>query len=221
MKSLNKYVLVLLLVFSVTEGFGQGKDSTFFFDTFAVSVNSTYAKGGEVDSRTGFGLGLYRTMLPQKRVNLLLGLEYNYTSCFTKRLFKGKYSTAYDVTYSVSSISVPFTVRVNVGKRVKFFLETGIFFEVNIGGREKGTSVTWFYPSGENDSIYSKETRYNEKGDISSFNYGFSAGLGISIPMGKHYLIIKPDYKQGLMPVYNYMDVLSNNYFRMIVAFKL
>ncbi len=97
MKSLNKYVLALLLVFSVTEGFGQGKDSTFFFDTFAVSVNSTYAKGGEVDSRAGFGLGLYRTILPQKRVNLLLGLEYNYTSRFTKRLFKGKYSTAYDV----------------------------------------------------------------------------------------------------------------------------
>ena len=104
---------------------------------------------------------------------------------------------------------------------MKFFLETGIFLEVNIGGREKGTSVTWFYPSGENDSIYSKETRYSEKGDISSFNYGFSVGIGISIPMGKHYLIIKPDYKQGLVPVYDYMDVLSNNYFRIIVAFKL
>ncbi|VAW29616.1 hypothetical protein MNBD_BACTEROID07-1944 [hydrothermal vent metagenome] len=221
MNRINKYLLALLLIFSVMEGFGQGKDSTFFFDTFAASVNMTYVRGGQVNSRAGFGLGLYRTMLPQKRVNLLFGIEYNYTSRFAKQLFKGKYSTAYDVTYSVSSISMPFTVRVNMGKRVKFFLETGVFFEVNIGGREKGTSVTWFYPSGKNDSIYSKEIRYNEKGDISSFNYGFSAGIGISIPMGKHFLIIKPEYKIGMVPVYDYMDVLSSSYFRMTAAFKL
>lgn len=106
--------MALLLTFSVTEGFGQGKDSTFFFDTFAVSVNMTY--GDQVGSRAGFGLGLYRTMLPQKRVNILFGLEYNYTSLFTGRLFKGKYSTAYDVAYSVSSIAMPFTVRMNLGK---------------------------------------------------------------------------------------------------------
>ncbi len=218
---MKRCFLTLLLVLSGIWVFAQQKDTTFFFDTFAASVNMTYVRGGRVDSRAGFGLGLYRTMLPQKRVNILFGIEYNYTSRFTKQLFKGKYSTAYDVTYSVSSISMPFTVRVNMGKRVKFFLETGVFFEVNIGGREKGTSVTWFYPSGENDSTYSKETRYNEKGDIPGFNYGFSAGIGISIPMGKHYLIIKPDYKQGLVPVYDYMDVLPGNYFRMIVAFKL
>ena len=218
---MKKYFLTLLLVLSGIWVFAQQKDTTFFFDTFAASVNMTYVRGSRVDSRAGFGLGLYRTMLPKKRVNLMLGLEYNYTNRFTGRLIKSKYSTAYDVTYSVSSISMPFTVRVNMGKRVKFFLEAGVFFEVNIGGREKGTSVTWFYPSGENDSIYSKETRYNEKADVSSLNYGFSAGIGISIPMGKHYLIIKPDYKFGFVPVYDYMDVLSGNYFRMIVAFKL
>ncbi len=211
----------MLLIFSATEGFGQGKDSTFFFDTFAASVNMTYVRGGQVDSRAGFGLGLYRTMLPQKRVNLLLGLEYNYTSRFTGRLFKGKYSKAYDVTYSVSSISMPITVRGNVGKQVKFFLEAGVYFEVNIGGREKGTIITYFYPSDENGKVYFKETQYNEKDDVSSINYGFSAGIGISIPLGKHYLIIKPDYKFGMVPVYDYMDALSNNYFRMIVAFKL
>lgn len=48
--------------------------------------------------------------------------------------------------------------------------------------------------------------------------YGFSAGIGISIPMGKHYLIIKADYKHGLVPVYDYMDELSNNYFRITTA---
>jgi hypothetical protein len=56
MNSVNKYLLVLLLVFSVTKGFGQSKDSTFFFDTFAASVNMTYVRGGQVSGRDGFGL---------------------------------------------------------------------------------------------------------------------------------------------------------------------
>jgi len=181
----------------------------------------TYGNDYGVDSRVGFGLAMYRTMLPQKKVNILFGFEYNRTTRFVDYFYKSHNSASYDVTYTVNSISIPFSVRINVGKRVKLFAEPGIFLDLNIGARGKGTSYSILYQPDENGNIQYTKTQYDEKADVSNINYGFALGVGIKIPVSKHYLIIKPDYKIGLVPVYDYYDQLSNNYFRMTVAYKL
>jgi len=218
---MKNLVLVLLFVFAGTLVYGQ-KDSTFFFDEFAVSANVSHTGTGSNNSRVGFGLGMYHNFLKGKPVQLLFGMEYNYTGQFIKNVYGGHYSSKTDVTYRISSISLPaFFVRGYVGKRVKVFAEAGFFFDLILGASEKGNY--WFFipPKNNQGEPVEKTGSFHDKANIANTDYGFSAGIGIKIPLHKHFLLFKTDYKLGMRDLSDGFTSIYNRYFRFNMVFQL
>jgi hypothetical protein len=57
--------------------------------------------------------------------------------------------------------------------------------------------------------------------DLHSFNFGASLGLGLRIPIKKHELILKPDYKLGIRNLSPTQSVFDNSYFRFSAGIRL
>jgi hypothetical protein len=91
-----------------------------------------------------------------------------------------------DVTYILQSLSCPVIVRCNIGKKIKFFIELGMFLEVNIFYVEKGTLVSQDFES----MAYSSK-KIKEISNPNSNSFGATIGLGLKIPLKKNELLIK------------------------------
>lgn len=215
---MRNIILTLTFILSITLVFGQ-KNSVFFFDEFSVSINRTSLKDNNTNDKFGFGLGAYHALLESKKVNLIFGFEYNRTSQLKQSMYEGHFAHSTDVTYYINCLSIPLTARINFGNRIKFFISTGPFLYLSIGARQKGTMHTSL-PNVNNQLVY-KEFEFDGKADISSLNYGISLGIGINIPISKVNLIIMPDYKFGVKPLYDYHDQILNRYFRLMIGIKI
>ncbi len=217
-RKMRNWILIISLIFLNILAFGQN-DSALFFNEFCVSLNKTNVQDYNSNDGIGFGVGAYHTSLPDKIVNVLLGFEYNRTTQFIENMYEGHFANATDLTYSINSISIPVTARLNAGKRIKFFCETGFFLDLNVGARRKGTKHT--YLPDENNQIVYKEFEIDEKANISNINYGILAGIGVKVPISRFQLIIKPDYKFGIKALYDYQDQIYNRYFRIMIGIEI
>lgn len=54
--------------------------------------------------------------------------------------------------------------------------------------------------------------------DITSFNYGFSIGIGVIIPVPQYDIIIKSMYNHGYNNLYNRGQDIYNHYFRLMIG---
>jgi hypothetical protein len=217
-RTMKNLILILSLAFLNTFAFGQS-DSIFFFDEFSVSINRTYLEDNNTNDGIGFGSGAYHTFFSRKIVTILFGVEFNRTVHFKEYMYEGHFANATDLTYSINSLSIPLSARLNVGKRGTLFYETGFFIDMNVGARRKGTMHT--YLPDENNRINYKEFEIDEKTNISGLNYGVSIGIGIKVPISRFQLIIKPDYKFGIKALYDYQDQIYNRYFRIMLGIKI
>ena len=118
--------------------------------------------------------------------------------------------------------TIPLYFRVNVGKKVKFFIEPGIFFDPLVFGRVKFT-----YMEIETDitNVYNKLKLYKP-------DFGISGGVGMSIPIKQYEILLKCDYKYGLRKIFDFsttnkyfnqfpMISLYNQYLRFTIGFKI
>ena len=158
---------------------------------FTISLNRTTVADKNTQDRFGFGAGLYYAFFNQKRCNLITGLEYNRNVQFKKSLYGGRSYNYYNVTYIINYLGIPAYFRVNIGKRTKFFVETGAFFDFLVFGKTP-------------DKV----------------NFGISGGIGLRIPIQKHEILLKGDYKWGMRNLYDYHDYIYNKYWRFTLGFK-
>lgn len=193
----------------------ESKD--FFIDEFQLSVNRTNLKDNNTEDRYGFGLGAYHSFMSDKKINLVIGFEYNKTSQFKRRMYEGKFAHTTDLTYNLNCLSVPVGFRFNIGSKTKIFIETGGFADLMINSNRKGTLHN--YHPDENNQINYSEKEIDEKAKLSSA-VGIYVGLGVRIPISKFELIIKPDYKLALNKLYSYQDDIYNRYFRMNIGLR-
>ena len=215
---MKNLILTLSFIFLSTFTFAQN-DSIFFFNELSVSINRTNLEDNNTNDGIGFGIGAYHTFLSQKIVNILFGFEFNQTKQFKDYMYEGHYANSTDLTYYINSLSIPLTARLNLGKQVKIFFETGFFVDLNVGARRKGTMHT--YLPNENNQIVYKEFKIYDKPSILPLDYGISIGIGINVPVSKFQLIIKPDYKFGIKALYDYQDQIYNRYFRIMIGMKI
>lgn len=211
---MKNYALLTFFILSSLITSGQ-KDTTFFFDEFRLSANRTCLKDDNTNNLFGFGIGVYHNFIADRKVNLIFGFEYNRTSQFVKYQYEGHYQNSKDITFHLNSLSIPLTARLNIGQTIKCFIDAGAFLDLNIGARSKGTR----YTSLPNQNT--QEVQYNEKSDFSSLNYGPSLGFGLKIPIEKHEIIFKSDYKFGLNVQTGSMDEIYNSYLRLLIGLKI
>jgi hypothetical protein len=197
--------------------YGQEKRD-WFFDEINISVNRTNLKNNNTDDRNGFGLGVARSFMSEKRFNILFGMEYNRTSQFKKSIYEGHFKSSKDVTFTLNCISVPFGVRYCFGNKLKVFVDSGIFTDIMIQSNQKGTRQNYYYDNTQH--LVYKETPFNEKAQLQT-SAGISFGIGTRIPIGKNELIIRPDYKFGVNELISLsMDHIYCRYLRLVIGMK-
>ncbi len=124
---------------------------------------------------------------------------------------------ATDLTYHLNMVSFPVGARLNVGKKIKFFIDAGGFADLMIKSTREGFMHTYF--PDENNQVVTKTFPIDEKAKLSSY-MGVYSGLGIRIPVSGFELVIKGDYKLGLQELYSYMDSIENIYWRISVGIR-
>ena len=187
-----------------------------FSPEITVSINQTTV--GFKHDKPGFGIGAYNVFFNKKRCNLLVGLEFNWNGQFRK--YK---SPGYELNYvdTKNYISIPAYFRVNIGKKVKFFIEPGIFFDPFVFGRVKSSEKV---EAGKTEVVINKVKLYMP-------DFGISGGVGLRIPIKQYEILLKCDYRYGLRKIFdfstsnkhfNQTPVISlyNQYFRFTVGFK-
>ncbi len=137
-----KQVLLLTLLITILSSVAQNKKTAFPFDEFSISANQTDIATKYAKNRYGFGFGLYHTGLKNYMINLKTGIELNQTNQFHDNgPYRNRSNFAENVTYHIIAAAVPFTARLNLGKKTSFFLETGIYPEFNFASRMTGTLI--------------------------------------------------------------------------------
>jgi hypothetical protein len=213
-----KFGLIFLLLIPLCNSFYAQDVNELFFDEASVSFNRTNLADTNTENRNGFGLGVYHSFFAKSLVNLTFGVEYNRTNQFKKYLYEGFYAKSTDVSYNMNIISFPVGLRVNMGSKIKLFIEGGAYADLMIKATRKGTLHT--YNPHVNDSIAYKDIPIDEKADLSSV-IGLYTGLGVRIPVSAFELVIKGDYKYGLKELYSYFESINNTYWRISIGIKL
>ena len=196
---------------------GQGKD-VFFFNEFQISLNRTYLHNDNTEDRFGFGLGAYHAFRADKKLNIVFGLEYNRSSLFKKSMYEGHFAHFTNVTYHLNSLSIPLGLRLTMGSGIKIFIEIGGLADLVISSNRSGIKHS-FVPNENNQLVYNK-TGIDEKAELNDA-IGVYFGLGIRIPVSGFELIVKPEYKFGLRPLYSYQDEIFSRYFRINIGLKI
>jgi hypothetical protein len=220
---MKKIVLITYLCFFLQNISAQNdsiKSPWEIINEYSVSVNRTVVCNYKTRDRVGFGIGIYHTFIPKKRINVTMGLEFNRTSQFIKYEYRGHYANATNITYNLNSLSFPVEVRYNIGNKIRWFFAAGVFFDVTVGGDSRGT-ITVYSPLDSMSTITSKDFKSKQtNGGI--LDIGLSCGTGLKIPIYKHELIIKPDFKYGLRSFGNNYDepLISSRYIRLMIGFR-
>lgn len=195
-----------------------------FSPEILLSVNRTAVADGNMHDKFGFSAGIYHPMfyLNPKRNHFIIGLEYNRNRLFAEFIStNNKWGGGnHNTTYTINNISFPVFYRVNMGKKVLFFLEAGAFGDIAIRGRKKGR-----YKVVINDNVNQTTTTVDRLFDDEAMyknNFGIQGGAGLRIPVQKHEILLKGDYKWGMRNIYknDYYDIIQNRYWRFSIGFK-
>jgi hypothetical protein len=213
-----KFCLVFLILIPLCNSLYAQDVNELFFDEASISFNRTNLADDNTENRNGFGLGLYHSFFAKSMVNLTFGVEYNRTSQFKRSMYEGHYASATDLTYHLNMASFPLGVRLNIGKKIRFFIEAGGYADLMLKSTREGMMHTYF--PDENDQIVYKDYPIDEKAKLSSV-MGVYSGFGIRIPVSSFELVIKGDYKLGLQDLYSYMDTVNNTYWRIAAGVRI
>jgi hypothetical protein len=217
------YILFLSLLLSSFCVFAQEveKEKKIIPIEFTLSLNRTTLADENTQDRFGFGAGAYFRFFNPKRCHLVVGLEYNRNNLFIEYMTtNGKWGAGnYNTTYGINNIGIPVSFRVNMGKKAIFFIETGVFFDLFIFGREQGTYKVFL------NTVDSTTTNIDRSFENKIFykmpNFGLLGGIGLRIPIQKWEIILKGDYKWGIRDLTDIEGYVYSKYWRFSVGFKM
>jgi hypothetical protein len=218
---MKHFFICITCIILLSPAFAQAEHKPFFLDEFTVSGNGVAVTDG---SGFGVGAGIHHTFLRNYPLNLISGVDYNYISQF-KEATQHEQLENYlkNVTFRMNTISIPLSLRFNIGKKIKFFIEAGAYAEFMVDSRTTGTEVRWGwqgydYPA--HPQLGAKDYEWNSTEDLYLFNGGPSGGMGVSIPLSnKIGMIVKADYRHGIKDLSGH--AVFNRYARLVIELKL
>jgi len=208
---IKSILLVLLLALAVPARSQNTRRA--FFDEAGLSINRTNVENDNTENRFGFGLSAYHLARKGKKLNLVFGFEYNHTRQFKKSMYGGRYYSYSHITYSLNSLSIPVSARLNLGN---FFLEGGGFAEFYVAAKRQGTTTA--YTPGQGYEV----SKFEDVADIAPLNYGPALALGFRVLVFSHEVMVKTTYRQGRRNLYTYnRSEIFNQYFQVLVGIRL
>lgn len=181
-----------------------------------VSANRNFLVNSDIPARYGFGAAYLIVMRQDKIVNITSGLEFNYTEQFKDHIYGGRYGNYDDVTYKINFVTLPLALRINFGKEKRFFVEPGFFGDFVISSKMEGSQTVYSYDEG---NFSSHTFEISREANLSS-TFGLSFGLGFRRPVKNVALILRPDIKVSINPLYDYHDTITNHYVRLNIGIQ-
>lgn len=148
-----------------------------------LSYSLPYSTKNNLESKFGFGFAANHSYRIDKRLNPILGADYQCVRFGAKELQDG--SNLRDVNSQYHLLRVLFSVRIFPGKNKKIFLEPGLFGSVPIKNSFSARATVY-----ESGLLVEKEI--NDRFS-STPGAGISFGLGCRIPVKKGNVLIKAD----------------------------
>ena len=215
---MKKWILfIALTTFLNLLSVGQ-QANNYLINEFQVSLNRSLLQDANTADRFGFGVGIYHAFGQNKTALLVAGIEYNRGSQFKENMYHGPVSNYSDVVYTLNCLSLPLTLRVNLGPSRKFFVETGGFADFMLYSNQQGTSHN--YGVDENNQLVYTKGQFDQNAHLPD-SFGLSVGLGFRLAMANYAICIKPEYKIGLTELYDYQDVMYNRYLKIALSLQL
>lgn len=188
---MNLINLIFFTLLSVSLAFSQQlKKRPYFFNEGGLYVHFSHPvyEIAAVEGAVGIVAGAYHSYTLEKRVNPVLGVEYNYMRFTAKELYNSKLQTDINAQYHL--FKVPFTIRIYPGGARKFFLEPGIYGVAPLANSYMTTTTVF-----EDGEVKVKQIKDRFS---STPGVGFSFGLGGQIPVPYGALLLKADACWGI-----------------------
>lgn len=209
---------LVLMATNLNGFFGIAQDSTkVFFNEAQISLNLGLALSSQSND-WGFGGGLYHVFKNRKHLHWVAGIAYNYNQIFGGYQYISHFSHNENVIYKLNYLSIPLSSRFILGRKTQLFLEPGVFLDISLGGHYSGTFVN-YSPDSNGKFIYEYKS-FNGKISQALGNPGISFALGSSLPIQKHRLSLRAEFKFGFIPLFEYMSSLYVTYYRLTLAYS-
>lgn len=176
----------------------ESNKTTSIINEIDISINRSMLRGENFKNKIGAGVGIYHIHFERKRINMIVGVEYNWSGIMIKTIMDGShYSFKENVNYNLHKFSFPIGIQTNIGEKIRFIFQLGGFLDVPFLSYARGFE-TLYYPIPED-----KPKLFETKRVMKGVDLGVYGGMGVLIPISKHNVIIKLIYKFGMMQVDN------------------
>lgn len=216
----KKFLFLLFLIFS-TQLIAQApktpvkKKKKYVYKEIGISYNYSLVRDDNTQNKSGFGGFLYLNLVNKEKFHFKSGAEFNRTSQYKLNQPEGTNSEIIEVTYFISSASIPVFGRFFIGTNKKIFVDAGAYLDINTLSTRSGTIIE----KNLANNIY-QSYAVNDNAPLTSINYGPVAGIGYRIPIGKKDINLRLDAKYGLVNLYEIKDFVYNRYFRISAGYK-
>jgi hypothetical protein len=189
---MKKNLLLVLISFISISSYSQDTINK-IIDECYFSINKTTMGYDNVDGKAGLGFGLNKVFLKDRKLSIATGVNVNWTN-FTQTYYTTSKSFYYkNMDFKNSYLSIPLAGRLNFGDVIKYYFETGIYYDFGLSASKSGDYYSLVDPE---NNIYQKTKEIDET--IDSHNYfGYSIAFGLVYKIGKGALIIRPETKFG------------------------
>jgi hypothetical protein len=191
-----------------------------YFNECMLSMNyNDIASYVGADNKWGYGIGVYHHSNIRNGFSTRWGMEYNvnrYYGPLAADHHHGMYWYS-DMDATVSFLSLPLTFSYHFGERYRIAPEIGVHADINLNAAGKGTySSVQLNSGGFPPATFHKKEVHLDDVSIRRLNAGPHAGLSVYIPLGKNNLLLRGEYRFGLLDIsdsYN-TNSIYNRYFR-------
>jgi hypothetical protein len=195
-------------------------DSIPYFNEYM--LGSTYndiAQYVSADNKWGYGLGVYHHSNMRNGFTTRWGMELTVNRFYGHLAgdhHRGMYRYS-KMDAAIGFFSIPLSLSYHFGKRYRIAPEVGMHMDFNLSAMGKGTYTYVQLNSGGDppSTIHNKEVHLSNV-NIRRFNLGPHAGISMYIPLGKNELILRGEYRFGLIDLSQlyYTSSIYNRYFR-------
>lgn len=185
-------LLVLISTRSYTQQSNDEVDWSVFGQIFnEVDLSANFSVYSDCKNNFGGGVAVRHIFFNDLWINLGIGIEYSFTQYKRKYALEvlGTYYSEPDVAFH--NITIPGIVRFCVGgEKLKALFEVGLYAEVSM------PRITVDYAT---TNINGQTIVESGKYKLSpAFNGGPQAAIGMKIPVGRHDIILKGQYRFGI-----------------------